>query len=65
MNEEKLKEILEQHEIWLETDKKRGRRADLTGADLVYAKLEGANLIRASLKGADLKGADLTDTKFK
>jgi uncharacterized protein YjbI with pentapeptide repeats len=60
MNKQKLKEILEQHKLWLE-DSLRGNRADLSDADLRCANLSGANLSGANLSGADLSDADLSD----
>ena len=64
MNAEKLKKILADHKVWLESGKQRGKRAVLTGAhlsgaDLRYADLRGANLYRAVLYRADLTGASL------
>jgi hypothetical protein len=35
-------------------------RADMSGAQLIWAKLEGANLDGVNLSNADLRGADLT-----
>lgn len=60
MNKQELKDTLDSHSKWLQSEKD-GMRADLKGA-----YLEGANLSRANLKGADLscadlKGADLSD----
>jgi len=57
--EEELKEILENHKLWLKNEKV-GVRADLSGADLSWAKLSGANL-----SGADLTGADLFEISPK
>src|SRR6056297_3223928 len=64
---EKLKAILEAHQLWLKGQ--GGSRADLRGADLESANLESANLESADLlsadlrsaklRGADLRGADL------
>jgi uncharacterized protein YjbI with pentapeptide repeats len=48
MKPTKLKEVLDQHKLWLE-DENRGCRADLSGANL---------------SGADLAGVDLRGTKF-
>ena len=69
MNETELKNVLEQHTMWLE-DNETGQRADLSGANLCGAKLSGvnlrganlrcANLSDANLSGADLCGADLS-----
>jgi Pentapeptide repeats (8 copies) len=59
MEASKLKEILDQHQLWLAA--KGGSRADLEGADLRGANLEGADLYRADLYRADLRGANLED----
>ncbi len=63
MEASKLKEILDQHQLWI--NGKGGSRADLKDADLRGANLEdadltGANLWGANLSGADLSGADLS-----
>ena len=55
-----LKSILDQHRLWVETNRVQGTRATLTGADLRSANLKDANLWRANLNSADLTGADLT-----
>ena len=67
MEASKLKEILEQHKLFL--DGKGGKRADLRGANLEganlkHADLEGANLRGANLKGANLEGANLIDANL-
>ena len=77
ITEEELKEILEQHRLWLNSNGKEGkctnltnvnlsgadlRRADLIGADLRRANLRRADLRGADLRGANLIGANLTDT---
>ena len=59
MKEQKLKDILEQHKLWLE-DSLRGNRADLRYADLKYANLIDANLSDADLRYANLSDADLS-----
>lgn len=58
MTKEKLKEILDQHKMWLNDDK-TGKIANLNGANLRYADLRHADLRCAYLKGADLRYADL------
>ena len=58
MSPEQLKEILDNHKMWL-AGKEGGKRADLRFADLEDADLRGANLRDADLRGADLRGADL------
>jgi hypothetical protein len=60
ITEQELKTILEQHKLWLDSNKKEGKRADLSSADLRGADLRGADLTDANLTGADLIGADLT-----
>jgi hypothetical protein len=72
MNKRRLKRILERHGIWLETEGKEGRQANLTKANLTEADLTNANLsgadlhvadlTNAYLKGVDLSGADLSGT---
>ena len=79
ITKEELKTILEQHKLWLNSNGKEGKCANLTGANLsgadLYgailsganltdANLTGANLIGADLTGANLSGADLTDAKL-
>ena len=71
ITEEELETILEQHKLWLDSNEKEGKRADLsgarltdailTGADLTSADLTDAKLYGAILSGANLTGADLTD----
>jgi hypothetical protein len=58
MEQSELKEILDQHKLWL--DGRGGERADLSGADLYCATLSGANLYCADLRGANLEAANLT-----
>ena len=68
MNKNELQEILEQHQLWLNSNS--GERANLQGADLRYvdlskANLRGANLNSAWLDGADLSLADLSYTNLR
>jgi hypothetical protein len=75
ITEEELKEIIERHRLWLCSDEKEGKRADLTwanltdadltGADLSGADLTGANLYRTDLTGANLRGANLTGADLR
>jgi len=58
MTENEIKEILENHQKWLNND--GGKKADLSGANLRGANLRGANLRGANLRGADLRGANLS-----
>ena len=74
MEASKLKEILDQHRLWIVTNGVQGERADLKDADLrgasLYranlggANLRGANLTRANLRGANLTGAKLSRTNL-
>ena len=56
---EELERILEAHRKWVESEGKKGERADLLGANLQEANLFGANLQKADLLGANLQEADL------
>lgn len=72
MNENKLKEILDNHKLWLKTEGEQGKKADLKevvlyganlrGQDLRFANLSGINLEEADLSGTKLMGADLSDS---
>ena len=59
ITETELKNILEQHKLWLDSAGKQGTCADLQDANLSGVDLECANLQDAILEGADLRGADL------
>jgi hypothetical protein len=59
MTKKRLKKILDDHKEWLESDGKKGARANLREAILTEADLAGADLRRADLTGADLTGANL------
>lgn len=54
MTQEKLREVLEAHNRWLNSVGKSGEKADLRGANLRYADLSNADLRYADLRGADL-----------
>ena len=60
ITKEELKTILEQHKLWLDSNEKKGKRADLTGAYLTRVDLTGAYLTGADLRCVDLTSADLT-----
>ena len=65
MEQSKLKEILDQHQLWTESNGVQGKCADLEdarldGANLINADLEGAILCIANLRFAYLNGAKLT-----
>jgi len=54
-----LDQILQEHSFWLEGDLKKGKKADLSEALLVYVNLSGAHLSIANLSGAFLAGTNL------
>ena len=63
MNSKELRQILDDHRLWLANE--GGERADLSGADLPRANLYradlyGADLYRANLYRADLSESDLS-----
>lgn len=76
IDQETLESILQNHALWISSDRKLGRRGDLSYADLGRfdlsnrdmrgvkfrrALLREANLSNARLEGADFTGADLTN----
>ena len=54
-----IKQIIEQHALWLDTGGKEGSRANLTHANLVCVNLTRANLTRANLAFANLDSVNL------
>ena len=54
-----LDEILRKHREWLASEKKSGRRAELSGAYLQDAILLGTNLDEADLSDSDLRGSGM------
>ena len=65
MTATELKVILDQHKRWIESGRKKGKRADLQGVRLQRAHLEGANLWGAYLQGANLWGAYLQSANLQ
>jgi uncharacterized protein YjbI with pentapeptide repeats len=75
ISEEELKQILEEHKKWVESDGKEGKRAylikrnlkqyDFNGANLQQANLSGANLQDASFEEANLQKAELGETNLQ
>ena len=59
MEASKLKQVLDQHKLWLETNGVQGQYANLRGANLEGANLSGADLYGANLTGADLRHVNL------
>ena len=64
MTPEALKEVLQQHALWLE-DNSKGKKAKLSGADLSCANLRGADLSCADLSCANLFGVNLTGANLR
>lgn len=65
ITEADLRQILQDHELWLKSNEKQGMMADLSyanlsGAKLLEANLSGTMLLGANLSGADLRGANLS-----
>ena len=65
ITKEKLKQILKEHKKWLESDGKKGEKANLREAKLQRAKLGSANLREANLQGAYLWRAKLQKANFR
>lgn len=78
--EEELKNILDDHKLWLDSDKQKGKCAnlsntdlsrvnlsyvDLSNVDLSYANLAHANLYHTNLIYADLSNTVLIKTKLR
>lgn len=73
--EEIIKDVLEQHKIWLDSHGKEGKKAifkyiltigfNLQNADLSGSDLKNVDLSVADLSDADLRGANLNDTNLK
>lgn len=60
INGKSLREILDLHEIWLNTNFVKGERAKLAGVDLSKTCLLDINLSKSHLPSANLFGADLS-----
>ena len=65
MKPSELKAILEDHHLWVESDHKQGKRANLRGDYLPGANLGDANLWGANLWGVNLRGANLYGAYLK
>ena len=64
MKQSELKVILKDHELWLDSGREKGKRADLWRANLQDANLQDANLQGANLQGANLHDANLMDANL-
>jgi len=65
MKPSELKDILDQHRLWLESDGKQGKLANLRDANLQGAYLRDANLQGAYLRGTNLHGADIRGANLR
>ena len=63
--ERSLADVLALHKIWLESESRRGSRADLSEGKFVGAVLCGMNFERADLRRADFSSADLRNANFR
>jgi uncharacterized protein YjbI with pentapeptide repeats len=62
---DRIQKALDDHHLWVESEGRRGRRADLRRFDLKGADLFGSNLKSANLAGAGLPSADLSDSDLE
>jgi uncharacterized protein YjbI with pentapeptide repeats len=60
-----LDKILEQHQLWLDTDGKEGKQADLSAEDLSGLNFRGADLRYSKIKGADFESANCENVDFR
>ncbi len=61
IGKKRLNIIIKRHELWLASEGKEGKQANLAGTDLSDADLKATDLRKAILAGACLKEADLYD----
>ncbi|HAT4274229.1 TPA: ImmA/IrrE family metallo-endopeptidase, partial [Clostridium perfringens] len=52
-----ISEKIRKHELWIESNKKKGERLDLEGRDLRGVRFLNVNLKEANFKNSDLEGA--------
>ena len=57
--QDEIRGIIRDHALWVISNGVKGKRANLSEANLRNAYLNGADLRGAYLRGADLRGADL------
>lgn len=70
MNQKELNAVLDQHELWLRSGGRKGKRADLCGENLkrlsfVARDLEGIDLVGADCHCADFYGANLVNADMR
>jgi len=59
MTKDDLKNLIEDHKLWLKSNGKKGVPADLSGANLSGIDLSEVNLLLAKLSGVNFSGATL------
>jgi len=59
-----LHSMIEEHELWIHSNFKRGKRADFSGCDLSKTSLRNRNLSGAIFFDSILREADLSNTIF-
>src|SRR5947209_5655038 len=64
LSAETLRQMLDEHELWVRSGFRQGQRADFTDCDLTGKNLRNRNLSGARFKDAVLRGANLVDTIF-
>ena len=65
LDQEIFNQILQAHQLWLNSEGKEGRRANLKDNDLRHINFSGANLVQASLRGVNLEGVDLRGAQLQ
>jgi hypothetical protein len=65
ITEEELKQILERHEKYYESDGKDGKKADLSKVNISVAELSSAHLSGANFSGANLSAAKLSKADLR
>lgn len=61
ISKEELKKILNEHKLWLESNGKKGKQADLSHIDLSHVNLSHVDLSHADLSYIDLSNANLSN----
>lgn len=64
LNNDQLQIILEEHKLWLKTNGKEGKQAELSRTDLSNRNLSFANLERAILSASNLTNAKLINANL-
>ena len=62
--QQELEQILADHRRWLESEKRQGKRADLSGANLDGLDLSGVLLSGANFRGASLNKTNLSSAQL-